>query len=137
MARPYSTNGIRALCCRFAAQIYAIRSGEKNIGVAILMPKKRTSIGIERDLCGLGIECKQKFARLVFRFGVCFEAVITLLGKLDVKSSVSKLSCPVCQLQNPDIWEMAARKVAAICTETVERQLTDIFDKCCCQPIFQ
>lgn len=55
---------------------FAAQSGEKNIGVAILMPKERTSIGIERDLCGLGIECKQKFARLVFRLGVCFKAVL-------------------------------------------------------------
>jgi hypothetical protein len=108
-------------------------SGNKNIGIALLMPGG--SRGIEFHFSGLGVEGKLEFACLVL--DAWFRSISTFLGKLDVESTVPEFPCSVGQLHHPDIWEAAGGPVTTIGAKVVQWQLPLVFDKSRCQPIFQ
>jgi hypothetical protein len=110
-----------------------VQSGEKNIGIAILMPGERRSI--ERHLRGFGVEGELKFPCLVL--DAWLSSISTFLGKLDVESAVPEFPCSVGKFHHPDIWNAAGGPVTAVGAKVVQWQLPLVFDKSRCQPIFQ
>lgn len=108
-------------------------SGNKNIGIAILM--LGGSRGIERYFRGLGVEGKLEFPCLVL--DAWFSSDSTFLGKFDVESAVPEFPCSVGQLHHPDVWKAAGGPVTAIAAKVIQWQLLLVFDKSRCQPIFQ
>jgi hypothetical protein len=116
-----------------SCRISVVRSGNKNIGIAILMPGGNR--GIERHFSSLGVEGELEFPCLVL--DAWLGSVSTFFGKLDVESAVPKFPCSVSQLHHPDIWNAAGGAVTAASAKVVQWQLPLVFDKSRCQPIFQ
>jgi len=90
-----------------------VQSGEKDIVIAILMPRHGRGVGFERDLCGFCVESELEFAGLAL--DAWLSSVCKFLGKFDIESAVPEFSRPVGKFHHPDIWNAAGGSVSAVC----------------------
>jgi hypothetical protein len=84
----HSVQMCRRQSIRVELNISVDQSGDKNVGITILMAGERRRVRFEGHLCGLCVEREQHFPRLAFHPWLRIKTVSALLGKLDIESAV-------------------------------------------------